>query len=211
MRCENGRTENASTYSLKKIIPVEVRICNLCDGQFHAELRIRRASRLHIFHHRQFNGGLRLFNASIGRIDDSQDRLANSRSNLPTFNIGADFARCRRRGWLLALRNRWHSCHVLRAIQTARNCRTASAPVISISVRRTVSRVVVPRAGGGLPPAQTGEQQVQRGLTRKGLRARAGPRTLSILRGLRGAVVWSSLIQGIQARQWWPVEQLLAR
>ncbi|QIV81547.1 hypothetical protein EXE63_12060 [Mycolicibacterium frederiksbergense] len=44
-----------------------------------------------------------------------------------------------------------------------------------------------------------------------GLRARAGPRTLSILRGLRGAVVWSSLIQGIQARQWWPVEQLLAR
>lgn len=126
VQCENGRKENASTYSLKTIIPVEMRIYNLCDGQFHANFWILHASRLHIFHHRQFNGGRRLFNASIGRIDDSQDRSANSRSNLPTFNIGADLARCRRRECLLVLRNRWYSCHVLRAIQTARNCRTVS-------------------------------------------------------------------------------------
>jgi len=32
VRCENGRTENASTYSLKKIIPVEERFYNLCHG-----------------------------------------------------------------------------------------------------------------------------------------------------------------------------------
>ncbi|CAN7191149.1 hypothetical protein [Mycolicibacterium frederiksbergense] len=148
--------------------------------------------------------------------DVSMRQSANRRQSRSVDKFKIEFANLQYRRGSCSLSSTWVALGASQQVALLPRApgdsdRTASAPVISISVRRTVSRVVVPRAGGGLPPAQTGEQQVQRGLTRKGLRARAGLRTLSILRGLRGAVVWSSLIQGIQARQWWPVEQLLAR